>query len=65
VKVGLQTPPRMQGSWSDNNIETMEAVVESSKGVDYKPSPSVESSPQYYHRWGHWHQWHLRTMRNY
>jgi len=26
----------------------MEAVVESSKGVDYKPSPSVESSPQYY-----------------
>jgi hypothetical protein len=33
--------------------------------VQGEPGPSVEGSPQYYHRWGHCHQWHLRTMRQY
>jgi len=50
VKSGLQTPFRMQGSWNDDNVGTLEVVVESSKGVDGKPNPSIKGSPQYYHR---------------
>jgi hypothetical protein len=50
VKVGLQTPFRMQGSWSDDDIGTLEVVIESSKGVDGKPNLSIKGSPQYYHR---------------
>jgi hypothetical protein len=49
MKVGLQTPHRIQGSWNDDNIGTLEVVVESSKGVDGKPNPSIKGSPQYYH----------------
>jgi hypothetical protein len=43
----------MQGSWSDDNVGMLKAMVESSKGVDVKPSLIVEGSPQYYHRQGH------------
>ncbi len=50
VKYGLQTPFRMQGSQSDDDVGTLEVVVESSKGVDGKPNPSIKGSPQYYHR---------------
>jgi hypothetical protein len=46
----LETPPRMQGSWSDNNIEMSKAMVESSRGLNDKLSPSIKGSPQYYHR---------------
>jgi len=49
VKVGLQTPFRMQGSWSDDDVGTLEVMVESSKGVDGKPNPSIKGFPQYYH----------------
>jgi hypothetical protein len=49
MKASLQTPPRMQGSWS-NNTGTLEATVELFRGVDSEPSPSVEGSPQYYHK---------------
>jgi hypothetical protein len=34
LRIGLQTPPIMQGSWSDDNIGMPKAMVESSKGVD-------------------------------
>jgi hypothetical protein len=50
VRAGLQTPLRMQGSWNDNNAKTLKVMVESSKGMDGKPSPSIKGSPQYYHR---------------
>ncbi len=33
VRASLQTPPRMQGSWSNNDVETPKVVVESSRGV--------------------------------
>ncbi len=46
----LQTPPRMQGSWNDDNVEMLEAMVESSKGVDNELGPNVEGFPQYYHK---------------
>jgi hypothetical protein len=49
LRTSFQTPPRMQGSWNDDNIGTLEVVVESSKGVDGKPNPSIKGSPQYYH----------------
>jgi hypothetical protein len=32
----------MQGSWNDDDDETLKVVV------DGKPSPSIEGSPQYY-----------------
>ncbi len=50
VRLGLQTPPRMQGSWSDNDTKMSKAMVKSCRGVDDKPSPSINGSPQYYHR---------------
>jgi hypothetical protein len=50
VRLGLLTPPRMQGSWSDNDTKMSKAIVESCKGVDDKQSPSINGSPQYYHR---------------
>jgi hypothetical protein len=49
VKVGFQTPFRMQGSWSDDDVETLEVVVESSIGMDGKPNPKIKGSPQYYY----------------
>jgi hypothetical protein len=49
VRVGLQTPPRMQGSWSNDDAKTPKVVVESSKGMNGEPSPSIEGSPQYCH----------------
>jgi hypothetical protein len=51
--VSLQTPPRMQGLWSDNNTIMSQVVVESSRGVDGKRGSNVEGSPQYYHIRGH------------
>jgi hypothetical protein len=53
LRVGLQTPPRMQGSWNNDNVGTPKVVVESSKEMDDELGPIVESSPQYYHRQGH------------
>jgi hypothetical protein len=53
VKTILQTPPRMQGSWSGDTIGMLIDVVESSRGVDNIPSPNVEGFPQYYHKQGH------------
>jgi hypothetical protein len=53
MRICLQTPLRVQGSWNDNAAIMLEVVVESSKEVDIKPSPSNEGSPQYYHRRGH------------
>jgi hypothetical protein len=53
VGIGLQIPPRMQGSWSDNDAKTSKVVVESSKAMDSEPSPSVKGSPRYYHIRGH------------
>ncbi len=55
----------MQGFWSYDNAKTLEVVIESSRVVDNELGPSVKGSPQYYHRWGHWHQWHLKIMRKY
>jgi hypothetical protein len=46
----FQTPLRMQRSWSNDNASTPEATVESSRGMDSELGPSVEGSPQYYHR---------------
>ncbi len=46
----FQTPLRMQRSWSNDNVETLEGTVESSRGMDGELGPSVEGSPQYYHR---------------
>ncbi len=50
AKTCFQTPLRIQGSWNDDNAETLEIMVESSKGVDSELGPSVEGFPQYYHR---------------
>jgi hypothetical protein len=63
VKVGLQTPPRMQRYWSEDDVGMPKVGVESSRGVDGKLGLNVESSPQYYHKQGHWNQWHLITMK--
>ncbi len=49
VKASLQTPPRMQRSWSDDDVGTLEAVVESYMGMNDEPRPSVKGSPKYYH----------------
>ncbi len=50
VRTSLQTPPKMQGSWSNNNIGTSKAMVESSREVDGKLGPNVKGSPQHYHK---------------
>jgi len=47
VRASLHTPPRMQGSWSNNNAEIPKAVVESSRGMDSKLGPSIKGFPQY------------------
>jgi hypothetical protein len=49
VRVGVQIPLRIQGSWNDNNAETPKVVLESSKGIDGKLGPNVKGSPEYYH----------------
>jgi len=56
VRSGLQTPPRMQGSWSDDDVKMLEAMVESSMGVDNESSPNIEGSPQYYRKLSDCHQ---------
>jgi hypothetical protein len=50
VRGNFQTPPRMQGSWNDNDTRMPEVVVESSRGVEQQTRSSVEGSPQYYHK---------------
>jgi hypothetical protein len=50
VKVGFQTPGKMQGSWSNDDDGMLEVMVESSKIVDSKLGPKFENSPQYYHK---------------
>jgi hypothetical protein len=41
---------KMGGSWNDSDEEMFQAMVESSKGVDNKPSWMEESSLQYYQK---------------
>jgi hypothetical protein len=53
VRAGLQTPPRMQGSWNDKNAKISKAMVESSRGIDSELGPSIKGFPQYYHRQCH------------
>jgi hypothetical protein len=53
VRICLYTLPRMQGSWNNNDAEMPKIKVESSKGMDSKPSPNIKGFPQYYHRQGH------------
>jgi len=50
VKANLQTPFIMQGSWSDDDVEMLKVVVESSIGMDGKPNLSIKGSPQYYYK---------------
>jgi hypothetical protein len=45
VKASLQSPPRMQRFWSDDNVGTSKGVVEPSKGMDDKLGLNVKSSP--------------------
>ncbi len=45
MRASLHIPPRMQGSWNNNDNETPKIVVESSRGMDGEPSPSVEGFP--------------------
>jgi hypothetical protein len=56
VRASLQTPPKMQGSWNDDDVGMLKVVVESSREVDGKLSPNAKGSPQYYHKRGHLHQ---------
>jgi len=49
VRVGVQIPLRIQGSWNNNNAETPKVVLESSKEIDGKLGPNVKGFPQYYH----------------
>jgi hypothetical protein len=37
VRSNLQTPPKMQGSWNNNNTIMPKAMVESFRGVDGEP----------------------------
>ncbi len=53
VRPSLQTPPKMQGSWTDDNTGVPKAVVESSKGVEGELGPNAKGYPQYYHIGGH------------
>jgi hypothetical protein len=53
VRAGLHIPPKMQGSWSDENAKISKAMVESLRGMDNKPSQNIKGSPQYYHRQHH------------
>ncbi len=53
VRVGIETLPKMQGFWSNDNDEMSKAMVESCKGMDNKLAPNVKGSPRYYHIWGH------------
>ncbi len=57
ARVSLKTPSKVQGSWSDNDVEMPEVVVEPSRGVDNGLGPNIQGFPQHYHRGGHWHQW--------
>jgi hypothetical protein len=45
LKTSFQTPPRMQGSWSDDDVEMLEVMVVSSRGVDNELGSNVEGSP--------------------
>ncbi len=51
--IGVGIPPRLQGFWNNDDDKILKAMVESCKGVDDKQAPSIEGSPQYYHRRGH------------
>jgi hypothetical protein len=53
MRASLETSPRMQGSWNDDDAGMPEVVVESSRGVDSELGPSIEGFPQYYHRRNH------------
>jgi hypothetical protein len=45
VRASLHTPPRLQGSWSNDNVGVSEAMVESFKGMEGEPSSNVKGSP--------------------
>jgi hypothetical protein len=53
LRTSFQTPPRMQGSWNDDDVETSKAMVESSRVVDNKPGLNIEGFPQYDPRQSH------------
>jgi len=53
VRASFQIPPRMQGSWNDDDVEMLKVMVESSRGVDGKPSLNIKGSLQYHHKRGH------------
>ncbi len=44
VRSCFQTPPRMQGSWSEDDVKMTKAMVESSRGIDGKSGLNVEGS---------------------
>jgi hypothetical protein len=46
LRISFQTPPRMQGSWNDDDVEMLEAMVESSRKVDNKPGLNMLSTIQ-------------------
>jgi len=53
LRTSFKTPLRMQGSWNDDDVETSEAMVKSSRGVDNKLGLNIEGFPQYNHRQSH------------
>ncbi len=50
VKANVQFLSKMGGSWNDSDEEMSQVMVESSRGVDNKPSWMEEISLQYYQR---------------
>jgi hypothetical protein len=53
LRTSFKIPPRMQGSWNDDDVETSKAMVESSRVVDNKLGLNVEGFPQYDPRQSH------------
>lgn len=51
----VKIPPKMKGSYSDEDNKTPKAMVESCMGMDNKLVLNIEGFPQYYHRQSHWH----------
>jgi hypothetical protein len=35
----------MQGSWNNDDVETLKVMVESFREVDGKPNPNIKGSP--------------------
>jgi hypothetical protein len=52
VKTNIETTTPMQKSWSDNDEDAPEDVVESSRGVHNEITSNLQGSPPYYRRRG-------------